>query len=432
MRNASKRAAARFSTLIVVAVAVGLLQGDVRLYLFLALAGYLLYTLWNLARFEAWIKQGGREVDAPGFTGVWEELEAFIIRLRRRNTARKRRYKSLIKEYRKSSTALPDGAVVLSSANEILWFNKAASRMLALRKASDRGQPIENFLRRPEFVEHLRSEDFEDRLVVPAPHEKGRYYSVEVVPYGQGQRLMLIKDITSEVLSEHMRRDFVANASHELRSPLTVLSGYLESMAEDPAMEATWAGPIGQMRAQTERMTAIVADLLLLSRLESGQVIQDETEVDVGRLLESIRSKALATPGCPATVDLVLDTPARLVGSEADLHSAFGNLVDNAVKYTPPEGAITIRWEATREGGARFSVIDTGMGLEPGEIPRVTERFYRVDKGRTRDAGGTGLGLAIVKYVLQRHDAELNIESVPGRGSTFSCVFPVGRVSVSP
>ncbi len=430
MDKAIVRTLVRFFTLVLVATAVGLLQGDVALYLLLALCGYLLWHLWNLYRFEGWIKAGATN-DAPDLTGIWGELVSYILRLRQRSRERKRRYKTLIKEFRKSSAALPDGTVLLDAENTILWFNEAAGRMLGLKKASDRGQKIMHFVRRPEFVKFVEQARPEGRLSLAAPAQPGHHYSLELVPYGVQQRMLVVKDITREVQVESMRRDFVANASHELRSPLTVLTGYLDAMADDQTLNQEWGVPLREMRTQAERMTDIVDDMLTLSRLEALEKSALEMqEIDVPVLLEILRAEAVARPGLGVDVELELASDAHLLGVRADLHSAFNNLVENAIKYTPPGGRVVMRWEADADG-ASLSVTDTGLGVEAAEIPRLTERFYRVDKGRGREQGGTGLGLAIVKHVLQRHGAELEIQSQPGEGSIFSCRFPADRVLYS-
>lgn len=436
MDNATYRAMARFVSLMVVATLIGFLQGNVEVYLLLAIGGYLLWHLWNLYRFEAWIKAGAPE-DIPDLPGIWGELVSFIIRLKRRSRSRKRQYRALIKEYRKSSGAFPDGTVLLDSKNQIVWFNKAAARMLGLRKTSDRGQSIMNFVRRPEFVQFMERSQQDERLVMDAPREPGHHYSCQRVPYGRQQSLLLFTDITQEIVVEQTRRDFVANASHELRTPLTVIGGYLDAMMDDDSLPKAWGEPIRQMHAQSARMTEIVAGLLTLSRLEAQEIQNPEEvlagaeKVDVPAMLQAVRQEALATPGCPATVELNLLSDAHVLGIEADLHSVFSNLVENAVKYTPREGSIVISWESQEDGSAKFSAKDTGIGLSTSEIPRITERFYRVDKGRSRDTGGTGLGLAIVKHVLLGHEAELIISSVAGEGSCFSCVFPPNRVTQS-
>jgi two-component system phosphate regulon sensor histidine kinase PhoR len=229
---------------------------------------------------------------------------------------------------------------------------------------------------------------------------------------------------------EAVRRDFVANASHELRSPLTVVSGYLETLSQDPALDRELAGPVAEMRRQAERMTAIIHDLLELSRLEqTGESVAGDP-IEVAALLALLRKDVLARPVHPREVRVRIDSDAVLLGEEPEIHSAFSNLVDNAAKYTPAEGSIEMRWWVDEDGG-HFSVTDTGIGVPLEHIPRLTERFYRVDQGRSRATGGSGLGLAIVKHVLQRHGAELEVRSAPGKGSTFSCHFPPQRVQAA-
>jgi two-component system phosphate regulon sensor histidine kinase PhoR len=227
---------------------------------------------------------------------------------------------------------------------------------------------------------------------------------------------------------EAVRRDFVANASHELRSPLTVISGYLETLGQDPALDADLQGPVAEMRRQAERMTAIIRDLLELSRLEESDEVVGGEPIDIAALLALLRKDVLARPAHPRDVRVRVDSQARLMGDEPEIHSAFSNLVDNARKYTAVDGSIEMRWWVDEDGG-HFAVSDTGMGIPPEHIPRLTERFYRVDAGRSRSTGGSGLGLAIVKHVLQRHGATLEVQSTLGAGSTFTCHFPAERIA---
>ncbi|MGH8301987.1 MAG: ATP-binding protein, partial [Steroidobacteraceae bacterium] len=247
------------------------------------------------------------------------------------------------------------------------------------------------------------------------------------VPYGEGQQLLLAADVSRQMRLEAVRRDFVANASHELRSPLTVICGYLETLSQDPALDRDLAGPVAEMRRQAERMTAIIHDLLELSRLEQTSGPAGGEPIDVPALLSSLRKDVLARPMHPREVRLRIDSEAALIGVASEIHSAFANLADNAAKYTPAEASIEMRWWVD-EDGAHFSVTDTGIGIPSEHIPRLTERFYRVDQGRSRATGGSGLGLSIVKHVLQRHGAELEVRSVFGEGSTFICHFPPQRV----
>ena len=251
---------------------------------------------------------------------------------------------------------------------------------------------------------------------------------MRLVPYGgEGQQLLLARDITDRKRLEKVRRDFVANASHELRSPLTVINGYLDSLSSDPDLPEDWRQPVLDMGHQAGRMQAIIEDLLTLSRLEAGAKTPVTDRVDVGGLLAMIRKDALSLPERPATIDLHIDSQARLLGAENELYSAFSNLVSNAVKYTAASGRVEIGWSVDERGG-HLTVADTGKGIPADAIPRLTERFYRADKGRDRISGGTGLGLAIVKHVLERHGATLEIESELGQGSRFTCHFPSERL----
>jgi two-component system phosphate regulon sensor histidine kinase PhoR len=264
-------------------------------------------------------------------------------------------------------------------------------------------------------------------VVAQAGGVSDQYLNFQIVPYGAGQLLLLVRDVTRQAQLEAMRKDFVANASHELRSPLTVISGYLETLAQDEALDPALAGPIHEMRRQALRMTAIVQDLLELSRLEAEGGAPQGEPISVDALMVRLRADLLARSKSDLDVRIEARATEQLVGMEAQIHSAFANLLENAAKYTPAGGVITMRWSCNEQGG-QFSVTDTGIGIAPEHIPRLTERFYRVDAGRSRASGGSGLGLAIVKHVLQRHGASLQIESEEGRGSTFTCLFPPARL----
>jgi two-component system, OmpR family, phosphate regulon sensor histidine kinase PhoR len=292
------------------------------------------------------------------------------------------------------------------------------------------GLRIDNLVRQPDFVRYLNSGQFVNPIIVRGGKGDHLYLSLQVVPYGEGQQLLLVRDVSHQMRLEAMRKDFVANASHELRSPLTVISGYLETLSQDPMLDLDLQGPIGEMRRQSERMTTIITELLELSRLEAAQEEVDTTPVDVAALVAMLRKDVLARPEHPLDVRVRVDSNSMLTGNESEIHSAFSNLVDNAAKYTPSSGSIEIGWQVDAEGG-HFSVTDSGIGIHADHIPRLTERFYRVDAGRARDTGGSGLGLAIVKHVLQRHGATLEIASVQGRGSTFTCHFPVERLTTA-
>jgi two-component system phosphate regulon sensor histidine kinase PhoR len=305
-----------------------------------------------------------------------------------------------------------------------MWFNPAAAHLLGLNHATDVGHRIDNLLRHPDFAAYLDGPTGEG-ITVPSPRHETGWLNVQIIPYGTDQRLAIVRDVTHEKNVERTRRDFVANASHELRSPLTVISGYLEALGDGDDVPSSWRAPLAEMRRQAERMTRILRDLIELTRLESADASAEREFVDVNGLLRAIAQEFQGRQG--PRVELVLDTDAALLGKESELHSIFYNLVNNAVRFTPPTGNVRIRWRAV-DGAAVLDVIDTGIGIPEEQIPRVTERFYRVDPGRSRAIGGTGLGLAIVKHAMQRHEGALSIASREGEGSTFSCRFPRDRV----
>lgn len=417
-----------------VALAIGLVVGMIFREPWAGLAAvlgiYLISQWMHLMRLLRWLRADQMAL-APDLAGPWGELVAMVARLYRRKQFHKQRLLRLLRELRRSTAAMPDGVVVLNPQAEILWFNRTSARLLGFRGKSDFGLRIENLVRQPEFVRYLRDGDYSGPVIVRSAVGGDQYLSLQIVPYGNGQLLTLVRDVTREHRLEAMRKDFVANASHELRSPLTVISGYLETLTQDSDIDPMLAGPLQEMRRQSLRMTGIVQDLLELSRLESSDSDAPRDPIDVAALMSQLRQDVMARSPHPATVQVRVDSNARLLGEEIQIHSAFSNLVDNAAKYTPPEGSVQIRWWTDEKGG-HFSVTDTGIGIAASHIPRLTERFYRADPGRSRATGGSGLGLAIVKHVLQRHDADLSIESEEGRGSKFTCHFPRERLQSLP
>jgi two-component system phosphate regulon sensor histidine kinase PhoR len=420
-------AAVRLLGTVVVGCGVGWLFGNLWGGLAAALALHLAWVLANLFRLEWWLRHRGY-ADPPDVGGVWGEIIAQIVRLHRRKRFHKQRFVQLMRQLQRSTAALPNGVVILNAQREIMWFNRMAARLLNLRRTADLGMRIENLLREPQFVRYLAGGDFSNAVVIRPASGGDCYLSLQVAPYGDGQLLLLVSDVSRQLRLEAVRRDFVANASHELRSPLTVISGYLETLGQDAQLDADLHGPITEMRRQAERMTAIIRDLLALSRLEETDQVDGGEPIDVAALLALLRKDVLARPAHPRDVRVRIDSAAQLLGDEPEIHSAFSNLVDNAAKYTPAEGSIEMRWWQDGEGG-HFSVSDTGFGIPSEHIPRLTERFYRVDAGRSRVTGGSGLGLAIVKHVLQRHGGTLEVQSALGVGSTFTCHFPLARVA---
>jgi two-component system, OmpR family, phosphate regulon sensor histidine kinase PhoR len=423
-------AAGRLLATVLIGVGVGWLFGNPWGGLACALALHLAWVLANLFRLEWWLRNRNY-ADPPDVGGVWGEIIAQIVRLHRRKRFHKQRFVQLMRQLQRSTAALPDGVVILNAQREIVWFNRMAARLLALRRTADLGMRVENLLRAPEFVRYLAGQDYANPVVVRTTTGEDGFLSLQVAPYGEGQLLLLVRDVSRQMRLEAVRRDFVANASHELRSPLTVISGYLETLAQDPVLDAELNGPLAEMRRQAERMTAIIRDLIELSRLEATDEVVGGEPVDVAALAALLRKDVLARPVHPKDVRLKVEAHAQLIGDEPEIHSAFSNLVDNAAKYTGADGALEIRWSVDEDGG-HFAVTDTGIGIPPEHIPRLTERFYRVDPGRSRATGGSGLGLAIVKHVLQRHGATLEVQSTLGAGSTFTCHFPPERVAAAP
>jgi two-component system phosphate regulon sensor histidine kinase PhoR len=407
------------------ALLLGLWFGAPGWWLAGALAVYVAHTLRNLFLLDR-VLDGHKRAFLFETRGLWPEVFARVDKLRAKARNRKKKYHRLLREVRESTGALSDGGIILNADHEILWFNPAATRLLGLDPATDIGNRLDNLLRHPDFVEYLAAPT-SDAVTVPSPKDDG-WLTVQIIPYGTDQRLAIVRDITREMKLERTRRDFVANASHELRSPLTVISGYLDTLADDEEMPQSWRSPIGEMQRQAERMTRILRDLIELTRLESSGSGAPLEFVDVAGMLKLIAREFQAAGNRPA-VTLKIETDVALLGSESELHSIFYNLVNNAVRFTPPAGSVQILWKTT-DDGAVFEVVDTGIGIPEEQIPRITERFYRVDPGRSRASGGTGLGLAIVKHALQRHEGTLRIESREGEGSTFGCLFPAARIVV--
>ncbi len=410
------------------ALAVGALFDQAWLFAAIALAGMLAYHVRNLVRFEHWLRYRSEEAP-PDMDGLWGEVLAITHRIYRRKVFHKRHVTSLLREFRRMTSAMPDGAVLLGTNREILWFNRTAGQWLGLRRKLDYGRRIDNLVRNPEFVEYLDKRGAMAPPRIHLPKQGDRWLLFRLVTTSDtGQQLLILRDVTNEARLESMRKDFVANASHELRSPLTVIGGYLDALADEPGLDPAWKQPVQEMRRQSDRMRNIVQDLLELSRLEAQGGEAELAPVDVAGMLALIRKDALARPEHPAIVELHLDSDALLLGSESELHSIFSNLVSNAVKYTPASGRVDIRWWTDEQGG-HVEVRDTGIGIPAEHLPRLTERFYRVDAGRSRKMGGSGLGLAIVKHALQRHGGRLDVRSVEGQGSVFSCHFPRERVA---
>ena len=395
----------------------------------IGLAVALLRHLVNLRALVAWLRDPSN-TPVPIGSGAWEHVFSRLHRFMRATTQHQHRLTGQLARFRSAAQAMPDGVIVLDADDHISWANATAERCFGLDARRDQGQPILNLVRNPDFVSYLKGGAYGQPLTVRLAHADELVLSVRVVPYGQDEKLLLSRDITQWERLETMRRDFVANVSHELKTPLTVVSGFLETIADGNVRleEPRGQQALALMRSQTDRMLRLIDDLLTLSALESSAQPAREAPIDVHQFLRAVAEEARALSAGRQTIQLRLGPPATLWGDEHELASAIANLVSNAIRYTPKDGRIAIEW-AERDGEGWITVEDTGIGIEARHIPRLTERFYRVDTGRSRETGGTGLGLAIVKHVLTRHQARLEVASEIGKGSRFSAAFPPRRVN---
>jgi two-component system phosphate regulon sensor histidine kinase PhoR len=380
----------------------------------------------HIALLRRWLRDPVPEA-VPHGSGVWDRVFADLYRLLRLQRQSESQLTATLEEFRQAGAAMPDGMVILDAQDRIEWCNPMAENHFGLDRSRDTGQSITNLVRQPQFIEYLQAQNYGEPLVLRPSRGTEFILSVQLVPYGDRQKLVISRDITDLERVETMRRDFIANVSHELRTPLTVLGGFVETIMEVKAADGELLRrSLPMMREQTQRMQRLVEDLLTLSRLESSHNPPREEPVNVPELVRTLYHDALALSAGRHRITLDLAADDWLMASEEELRSAFSNLVSNAVRYTPEGGEVTIAWQR-RGPEAVFSVRDTGIGIASQHVPRLTERFYRVDRSRSRETGGTGLGLAIVKHVLNRHQARLEITSEPGHGSTFSALFTSER-----
>lgn len=388
---------------------------------------YLVRQLWQEARLARWLEQGG-DNPAPRDIGVWGDIFYRLEKLQKRQSQSQSELVSALGQFQHAAEAVPDGIVILNQQDRIEWCNPASRRFLGLDCTRDKGQYIHYLLRQTDFIDFLDAQDYSRRLNTASPVNRDTLLLLQLVPFGAEQKLLMARDITELERVDAMRRDFVANVSHELRTPLTVVGGFVETLSDmkNPA-EADLKHYFGIMHNHTRRMQRLLDDLLTLSRLESSGDPTTEEQVQMPELMRELAREAESLSRGRHAIRLEIDSQSWLAGSLQELQSAFSNLVSNAVRYTPDGGEVTLRW-CEQNGQPMFSVTDTGEGIASEHIPRLTERFYRVDRSRSRETGGTGLGLAIVKHILTRHEARLDIQSTPGKGSTFSAIFPAERL----
>jgi len=420
----------RIGVTVLAALALGLAIGVPFLVVSIALAVYLARHLHHAVRFSRWLPNAGhKDAKTPDVGGPWGLI---YHRANTRLGDLQRRASTLedqLDKYRQVARALPDGAVTFNRDGDIELINDAATRLLGLREPEDLGRPIKNLIRVPQFVEYMEAGRFDSPLEIVSPTDPDVTLSISIVPYGErDKQLLLARDTSRLHRLERMRQDFIANVSHEMKSPLTVIKGYVENLMDSPDTSEKWDRPLAQIDQQTDRMCSIVEDLMALSNLETGPAGEPQQPVDIPSLIRSVISEARELSHEQHRFESDIDEELSLLGNFNELYSAFSNIVFNAVSYTEEGGTIRVEWRLQPDDRPRFAVTDTGIGVAPEHIPRLTERFYRVDQARSREMGGTGLGLAIVKHVLMRHNARLEVDSEPGRGSTFACVFPRDRV----
>ncbi|HMA09840.1 MAG TPA: phosphate regulon sensor histidine kinase PhoR, partial [Ramlibacter sp.] len=388
---------------------------------------------WRGARLLAWLRQGA--VTAPPPTGgMWSEATGRIRRVVRSRELAAADAQRRLEEFLSAIRTSPNGVILLDPQGRIEWCNQTAADQFGIEPERDRLQQVSNLLRDPAFGDYYRSGRYDSDIVIPGPRSLSSRpvrLALRLHSHGEGRKMLLSRDVTAVEQAEAMRRDFVANVSHEIRTPLTVLAGFVETLQNLPLGEEDRARYLGLMAQQAQRMQTLVSDLLMLSRLEGGPLPGAVEWTAIGELMTQCEQEARALSASLGKSQQLhfTDPPAiEIAGSSRELLSALSNLVSNAVRYTPATGSIEVQWRALADGRGELSVRDSGPGIAPEHLSRLTERFYRVDRSRSRETGGTGLGLAIVKHVVQRHGAELVIDSTPGLGSTFAIRFPASRL----
>lgn len=410
---------ARLCVFLVVFALIGLYLDDMLLALALGATGLLLINYWQLYKLNRWLWHS-RKMSPPAVTGLWEHIYEGIYYLQRRNRNKRKELGELVKRFREGSEALPDAAVVVDANACIIWCNRLARLELGLRWPNDAGRRLDNLIRHPSFIEYFHEGNYHFPIEVPSPTNPNKFFEYRIMPYGEEHLLLIARDVTRVSQLEAMRKDFVANVSHELRTPLTVITGYLEILPVDEEANPFVAKAMTEMGAQTQRMQNLIEDLLILSRIEASAERIYENIVNMPAMLKQIEIEA-NTLNQTKQHNIVFNVDPQLTvyGVETELRSACSNLIFNAIHYTPPGGRIEVNWQAS-ELGAKFAVQDNGDGIEERHLARLTERFYRVDKARSRKTGGSGLGLSIVKHVLNHHNSQLDIASTVGEGSEFS------------
>ena len=395
-------------------------------FLCLALLLGNLFHLNNLNRLTRWLTRTDGHL-VPEVSGSWQELSAALYRLLKGTKLSQNQLNLALDRFQQAAAAMTDGFILLDERDGIEWCNPVAQRHFKLHPEIDRGTDITYFVRQPEFARYVASQNYSEPLIMRDARAQDLVLEVQLIPYGNKQKLIISRDITQWEKAESSRRDFVANVSHEMRTPITVLSGFLETLTDMETVDAkVLSRSMGLMQSETKRMQYLVEDLLMLAQLENGPALVDSDDIDVAELVQELVREARVLSSGKHDIQAEIVSDVRLHGNLHEIRSAFGNMASNAVRYTPAGGRVKLIWTTQGERPV-FAVSDTGVGIEAQHLPRLTERFYRVDRSRSRATGGTGLGLAIVKHILNRHQASLEIRSEVGKGSRFEAVFPAER-----
>jgi two-component system phosphate regulon sensor histidine kinase PhoR len=421
----------RLLTILLAVGVVGGLLGQLAPALLLALVIYCAYNLFQLRRMYRWLAQdpSSNKSAPPESIGLWGDIFDGIYRLQKQERKASAYLESIINKAQESSAALEMAVIVIDKQNNLDWWNRASEGMLGLKYPQDRNLAVTNLIRNPRFAEYFSTENYDDPLKINAPGDNSKVLEFQIALFGEHERLMIVRDVTQFHRLESMRKDFVGNVSHELGTPITVIKGYLEAIMDNiDSLDERWRKPMRQMHQQSNRMESIVRDLLLLSSLETRTLSKQQDKIPLAALLAEIKNDTQSIFDARSH-EFIIDCSDEIVlrGARSELYSAISNLAVNAAKYTPENGVVVIKTHQS-EDTINIEIIDNGIGIEAEHIPRLTERFYRVDSSRSSETGGTGLGLAIVKHILARHDGELKITSEVGQGSTFSCKLPIARL----
>jgi len=412
-------------------IVLGLFSGNLQLLFILGLIIYGLWTARQLVSLKQWLDDGAEVEDAPEYMGIADQHVTSIVDLQKKHQTNKTKLEERITNYKEMISALPDAVVIMASSGEIRSANQAAHNLLQIDPDQDINTRITQLVRAPAFTDYFAAQNFEQPLEIRGSSDQEPELSVRIIPFGESKLVLIAQDMSQSARIYEMRRSFISNASHELRTPLTVILGYLETLSLYQSLPDDCNAAINSAEVQANRMKQLVEDLLTLSRLEStASVVKDAEVIPVVALISDVVEESkLSTWFTNHEISTQIETDAMLKGDQQEIHSVISNLINNAVKHTDAGAVITVIWRQSVDGGLQFIVEDNGQGIAPEHLDRLTERFYRVDAGRSREKGGTGLGLSIVKHILGRHEGNLEIDSKIGLGSAFICSFPAHRAA---